>query len=53
MATFAAFLVERDYLTAAELAEVTESIVLYGGRLGTAVVEAGLLTADEVDRALA
>ena len=53
MASFAAFLVGSDYMSAAELEEVTQATVLYGGRLGTAVVEAGLMTPDELDRALA
>jgi hypothetical protein len=53
VASFAAFLVGHDYLTAAELEEVTQAVVLYGGRLGTAVVEAGLMTPDELDHALA
>jgi hypothetical protein len=53
VASFAAFLVGHDYLTAAELEEVTQAVVLYGGRLGTAVVEAGLMTPDELDQALA
>ena len=53
MASFAAFLVGSDYMTAAELEEVTQATVLYGGRLGTAAVEAGLMTPDELDRALA
>jgi hypothetical protein len=53
VASFAAFLVGSDYMTAAELEEVTQATVLYGGRLGTAVVEAGLMTPEELDRALA
>jgi len=53
VASFAAFLVGSDYMTASELEEVTQATVLYGGRLGTAVVEAGLMTPDELDRALA
>jgi hypothetical protein len=53
VASFAAFLVGHDYLTASELEEVTQAVVLYGGRLGTAVVEAGLLSPDELDHALA
>jgi hypothetical protein len=53
VASFAAFLVGSDYLTAAELEEVTQATVLYGGRLGTAVVEAGLMTPKELDQALA
>ena len=53
MASFAAFLVGSDYLTAAELEEVTQATVLYGGRLGTAVIEAGLMTPAELDQALA
>lgn len=52
MASFGAFLVGHDYVTASELEEVTQAVVLYGGRLGTAVVEAGLMTPDELDRAL-
>ena len=53
MASFAAFLVGSDYMTASELEEVTQATVLYGGRLGTAVIEAGLMTPEELDRALA
>jgi len=53
VASFAAFLVGSDYMTASELEEVTQATVLYGGRLGTAVVEAGLMTPEELDRALA
>ncbi len=53
MASFAAFLVGSDYLSAAELEEVTQATVLYGGRLGTAVIEAGLMTPAELDQALA
>jgi hypothetical protein len=53
MGSFAAFLVGSDYVTASELEEVTQATVLYGGRLGTAVVEAGLMTPEELDRALA
>jgi hypothetical protein len=53
MGSFAAFLVGSDYMTASELEEVTQATVLHGGRLGTAVVEAGLMTPEELDRALA
>jgi hypothetical protein len=53
VASFAAFLVGSDYMTASELEEVTQATVLYGGRLGTAVIEAGLMTPEELDRALA
>jgi hypothetical protein len=53
VASFGAFLVGHDYVTASELEEVTQAVVLYGGRLGTAVVEAGLMTPEELDRALA
>ncbi len=50
--TFAAFLLGHDYVTAAELEEATQATVLYGGRLGTALIELGLLSPDELDRAL-
>jgi len=53
LASFASFLVGHDYVTVAELEEVTQATVLFGGRLGTALVEAGLLTLEELDRALA
>jgi hypothetical protein len=53
LATFGAFLVSHRYLDAAELEEVTQATVLRGGRLGTAVVEGGLLTPEQLDEALA
>jgi len=51
--SFAAFLVGQGYMTASELEEVTQATVLFGGRVGTAAVEAGLMTPDELDHALA
>ena len=53
MGSFAAFLVGQGYMTASELEEVTQATVLFGGRVGTAAVEAGLMTPDELDHALA
>lgn len=51
-ATFASFLLGHDLVTAAELEEAAQATVLYGGRLGTALLELGFLAPAELDSAL-
>jgi len=51
--TFSQFLLQNDYASLAELEEAGQATVLYGGRLGTALVELGLLTLEQLDSALA
>ena len=51
--SFGKFLLDAGALTRADLEEATQSMVLFGGRLGTSLVEAGILTVRALDRQLA
>jgi hypothetical protein len=51
--TFTQFLLQNDYASRQELEEASQATVLYGGRLGTALIEAGLITPEQLDSALA
>ena len=51
--TFSQFLLQNDYASLSELEEAGQATVLYGGRLGTALIELGLLTPEQLDCALA
>jgi len=51
--TFSQFLLQNDYASLSELEEAGQATVLYGGRLGTALIELGLLTPEQLDSALA
>jgi hypothetical protein len=51
--TFGRYLLDRGFLSRSQLEEVTRSMVVFGGRLGTHLVEAGVLDADELEAHLA
>jgi len=51
--TFTQFLLRNEYASLAELEEASQATVLYGGRLGTALIELGILTPEQLDAALA
>ena len=51
--TFGTFLVDSGLVSPDDLEEATQSMVLFGGRLGTSLVEAGLLTVRELEEHLA
>jgi hypothetical protein len=51
--TFTQFLLQNEYATLAELEEASQATVLYGGRLGTSLIELGILTPEQLDAALA
>ncbi len=51
--TFTQFLLQNEYASLAELEEASQATVLYGGRLGTALIELGLMTPEQLDSALA
>jgi hypothetical protein len=53
LGAFGDYLVEHDYVSSAEVEEASHASALYGGRLGTAMLELGLLTPEDLDRALA
>lgn len=50
--SFTAYLRERGACSKAQLAEATQAMVVFGGRLGTALVELGYLGIEEVERHL-
>jgi hypothetical protein len=52
MEIFGKFLMKRGALTRAQLAEATQSQVVFGGRLGTNLVELGYLRLDELEQHL-
>jgi len=52
MGVFGKYLVRRGALTRAQLDEATQSQVVFGGRLGTNLVELGYLRLDELERLL-
>jgi hypothetical protein len=52
VATFGRYLLERGILSRAQLEEATQVMVVFGGRLGTILVEAGVLTLEEVEEHL-
>ncbi len=51
--SFTQFLLQNDYASLSELEEASQASVLYGGRLGTAMIELGLLSPEQLDTALA
>jgi hypothetical protein len=53
LATFGRYLLERGLLGRAQLEEATEVMIVFGGRLGTILAEAGLLGLEEVEAHLA
>jgi hypothetical protein len=53
VATFGRYLLEHGVLGRAQLEEATQVMVVFGGRLGTILVEAGLLTPEQVEAHLA
>lgn len=53
MATFGQYLFRHGIVSRADLREATHVMVVFGGRLGTVLVEAGVLTLDQVERHLA
>jgi hypothetical protein len=50
--SFTAFMRERGACSKAQLAEATQAMVVFGGRLGTALVELGYLAIEDVERHL-
>ncbi len=53
VSTFTQFLLQNEYASLSELEEASQAIVLYGARLGTALIELGMMSAEQVDEALA
>ncbi|HEY8120941.1 MAG TPA: hypothetical protein VII78_06440 [Myxococcota bacterium] len=53
LTTFSQFLLRHDLASMAELEEASQATVLYGGRLGSALIELGILTPEQLDAALA
>jgi hypothetical protein len=53
LATFGRYLLERGILGRAQLEDATQVMVVFGGRLGTILVESGLLGVEEVEAHLA
>ena len=53
MATFGRYLLDRGVVNRAQLEDATQVMVVFGGRLGTILVEAGVLTLEEVEEHLA
>lgn len=51
--TFTQFLLQNEYASVAELEEASQATVLYGGRVGTALIELGILAPEQLDTALA
>jgi hypothetical protein len=51
--TFTQFLLEQELASLHELEEASQATVLYGGRLGTSLIELGVLTPEQLDAALA
>jgi hypothetical protein len=51
--TFSQFLLRNEYASLAEIEEASQAAVLFGGRLGTALIELGVLTPEQLDSALA
>ncbi len=52
-ATFGKFLAETGVVSADDIEEASQSMVLFGGRLGTSLIEAGILTVAETEVQLA
>jgi hypothetical protein len=50
--SFTQFLLQNDYASLAEIEEASQATVLYGGRVGTALIELGILAPDQLDEAL-
>jgi hypothetical protein len=53
VATFGRHLLDRGVVSRAQLEEATQVMVVFGGRLGTILVEAGVLTLEQVEEQLA
>lgn len=53
VSTFTQFLLHNEYASLAELEEASQATVLYGARLGTALLELGVMSAERLDAALA
>ena len=53
LTTFSQYLLQHDLVSHAELEEASQATVLFGGRLGTALIELGVLSPDQLDAALA
>jgi hypothetical protein len=53
LGAFSNFLLRRKVVTRAELDEAQQATVLFGGRLGTSLLELGLVTVDELEALLA
>jgi hypothetical protein len=53
LSTFGKYLLERGVLGRAQLEDATQVMVVFGGRLGTILVESGLLGLEEVEAHLA
>ena len=53
MASFGRYLLDRGVLAREQLAEATQVMVVFGGRLGTILVEAGMLSVEQVEEHLA
>ena len=51
--TFSHFLLQNELASVAEIEEASQATVLYGGRLGTSLLELGILAPDQLDHALA
>ena len=51
--TFGRYLGQHGIVSLAQLEESTRSLVVFGGRLGTHLVEAGVLALDELEQHLA
>lgn len=52
MGTFGRYLLERGLVSREQLEEATRVLVVFGGRLGTVLVESGALTLEEVEQHL-
>lgn len=52
MANFGRYLLDKGVLDLAQLEEATHVMVVFGGRLGTILVEAGFLTMEQVEKHL-
>ncbi|UCE85709.1 MAG: hypothetical protein JSU66_15480 [Deltaproteobacteria bacterium] len=52
MSSFGKYLLENGVVSRSELDAATQSLVIYGGRLGTNLVEAGYLRLDELEQHL-
>ena len=53
VSTFTQFLLHNEYASLSELEEGSQATVLFGARLGTALIELGVMSAEQLDVALA